>query len=364
MHISPMVQDAGEASSAVIEKEIQDDAAERGSAHSDKLQAVGSGLADAVSAAPTAATDAAVRIGNVGKTHLLAAGPEGVPSSTSRKIRWAHVGRQLDYVNIAVGIAFAVAAGVTSLEYEPATRVAYLYDATISYPEEEDSISGPAAVGVLYAALFVSALLIELLLFKARSPSEKLGSILHILLSGATALMLVLCLTAITKCFAGRLRPDFLARCQPTILSDQTVELFETATCTSSNIADVNQGRVSFPSGHSSSTMALGWFSCMYTVWSLYFRRGPQSRIKSERRRLRTQLLDLALLLLGIGQILAAWFIGVTRFIDNKHNISDIVGGFFLAIVLATPWFFRTAGEYMYLEAALGPSDPVAINIY
>jgi membrane-associated phospholipid phosphatase len=44
--------------------------------------------------------------------------------------------------------------------------------------------------------------------------------------------------------------------------------------------------------------------------------------------------------------LLLSWFIGITRFWDNRHNISDILGGFMIGVIFSTPAFLgRWQGE-------------------
>jgi hypothetical protein len=76
----------------------------------------------------------------------------------------------------------------------------------------------------------------------------------------------------------GRLRPDFLHRCRPDGVTATGFDIFQEVTCDAPNSDTVIDGRLSFPSGHSSNTMSLAWFTALYLVWSLYHRCGGGGR--------------------------------------------------------------------------------------
>lgn len=117
-------------------------------------------------------------------------------------------------------------------------------------------------------------------------------------------------LTDITKSAVGRLRPDFMARC---ILVNET--------CTGSLDA-IRQGRLSFPSGHSSTAWCIAVY---FALW--WYLNGVGSRLQR--------------VCLGFALLLLAALVGVTRLLDNKHHVDDVIGGSLLgsSISLALYYF-------------------------
>lgn len=43
------------------------------------------------------------------------------------------------------------------------------------------------------------------------------------------------------------------------------------------------------------------------------------------------------------------WSVGVSRFIDNKHHISDVLGGWFLATAVALMYAIRATALHKYV---------------
>jgi diacylglycerol diphosphate phosphatase/phosphatidate phosphatase len=93
-----------------------------------------------------------------------------------------------------------------------------------------------------------------------------LSSYIRFLVGAIACWSTVLFMTELIKGLGGRPRPDFLDRCQPTQAAEgaplDTLYLeFGSAkylTCTGSS-EDVYDGRMSFPSGHSSTAYIVGW---------------------------------------------------------------------------------------------------------
>ena len=123
----------------------------------------------------------------------------------------------------------------------------------------------------------------------------------HASLGLAEALALTLVTTVALKRAVGRLRPDFLARCQPDA----------SGACTGDS-DDILEGRQSFPSGHTLLSFAGGTFLTLYLWGKLQpFRTGGA----------------LWELLVILAPMAAATAIGVTRLSDHRHHWEDVLGG-------------------------------------
>lgn len=78
----------------------------------------------------------------------------------------------------------------------------------------------------------------------------------------------------------GRLRPDFLSRCQPAGAGSDTFALSwgqpaaANAACTPGAVsqADLEDGHWSFPSGHTSMAFVLATYSAVYCLWAFAIR--------------------------------------------------------------------------------------------
>jgi len=126
--------------------------------------------------------------------------------------------------------------------------------------------------------------------------------------------------TNFIKLKVGRFRPDFFDRCQ----YDAVKEV-----CTGP-YALVQEGRRSFPSGHSSSA----FFGCVFLMLFLagknrcfaYASTFPHSGI------LHSKFLRL---FIGISPLFASTFIAVSRYADHWHHPTDIIAGSCLGTLIA-----------------------------
>jgi membrane-associated phospholipid phosphatase len=109
-------------------------------------------------------------------------------------------------------------------------------------------------------------------------------------------------ITDVFKVFAGRLRPNFLARCNPSADGD----------CI--NIGSkVRDARLSFPSGHSSLSFACMFYLSCYIAGKLRLFRYDGGAIWKA--------------IACVIPLIMAGFIAVSRTLDYHHDYSDILGG-------------------------------------
>uniref|UniRef100_A0A0N5AUC8 AcidPPc domain-containing protein n=1 Tax=Syphacia muris TaxID=451379 RepID=A0A0N5AUC8_9BILA len=143
------------------------------------------------------------------------------------------------------------------------------------------------------------------------------------------AINMVIC--NMTKYFVGRLRPHFLDVCRPNInISECTDPLVYVTnyTCTFEGISGntvagyslKKNARLSFFSGHSSTTMHVAIFCAIY----LYAR--------LPRRMYGVSLLPIFQTIL----VVIALVVGYSRISDHKHHWSDVLCGFIVGIITGT----------------------------
>ncbi|XP_030322570.1 phospholipid phosphatase 1 isoform X1 [Calypte anna] len=125
-------------------------------------------------------------------------------------------------------------------------------------------------------------------------------------------------LTDIAKYSIGRLRPHFLAVCQPDWARiNCSLGYIENFSCQGDK-AKINEGRLSFYSGHSSFSMYCMLFLALYL----------QARMKGDWARLVRPTLQ-------FGLISASIYVGLSRVSDYKHHWSDVLTGLIQGAVVA-----------------------------
>jgi membrane-associated phospholipid phosphatase len=155
-------------------------------------------------------------------------------------------------------------------------------------------------------------------------------------------------------------RPDFLSRC---VAADDMLAVNAADTlnglqlqpgCTNMDIKKLEDGRMSFPSGHSSCSMAVGLFAALYMLWSLHWREGGALHSSLLRPassfigRIGKDVASLVVLLVLLFQIAWPWGVALSRFRDNRHNASDVVGGLLLAVSFVPVFVARLASSVSY----------------
>ncbi|XP_026130398.1 phospholipid phosphatase 1 isoform X3 [Carassius auratus] len=126
-------------------------------------------------------------------------------------------------------------------------------------------------------------------------------------------------LTDIAKYSIGRLRPHFLDVCKPdwTKINCTAGTYIEDFNCTG-DLTKVNEGRLSFYSGHSSFSMYCMLFLALYL----------QARMQAEWARLLRPTLQFFL-------IAASIYTGLSRVSDYKHHWSDVLAGLIQGAIVA-----------------------------
>ncbi|CAD2217611.1 PAP2 superfamily, putative [Angomonas deanei] len=165
------------------------------------------------------------------------------------------------------------------------------------------------------------------------------------------AVVLQLFMTQLMKNYAGRLRPDYIDRLHTAgfTASNTTLPSPMKDPQYYCNLMDqfpaLKEGRLSFPSGHSSTSFAC----CLSLTLFLFSYLRPGARQGSFAR-----------FCLAASPLLVAVFCAVSRTRDNKHNFSDILAGSLIGIVTPILSFyicFREAGGAAALFLARSDKD-------
>jgi len=283
-------------------------------------------------------------------------------------IDWKFVFTSQHYGTIIWGILIAASVGISHWVQKPAIRPFLNYDATISYTNTQgDKVPAAAAVLAPFGILIITLVFYEFFVFRFQNKTitHATATFVHFLADALCAFITSIFITEVTKFGAGRLRPDFLQSCGPQGgLAGQPARLaFATNAnsipCLISNL----DSRKSFPSGHASSSSVTMIYSIVYNLWSGYFRCNDASFMGFNRaagwrggRRFLREFGHGAYLVWNLAQFFFFWAVGVTRFTDNKHNISDVIGGWYLGTVVGIIYSLRAVVIHKYLALDIEPA--------
>jgi membrane-associated phospholipid phosphatase len=218
--------------------------------------------------------------------------PGAKPAGRRSKSRWAwfHRSHWLEW-----GVVLAASGAALGIEYKAGVnrRRVDLEDRRIGYSLRTDTVPNWTLAFTIGIPMTVMGL------WQIHEPSGHDAH--HAVLGLAEAFAFTLLATVGLKHAVGRLRPDFLERCQP--LPDGTCR---------GDPEDIREGRRSFPSGHTSLSFAGGTFLALYLWGKLRpFRSGGA----------------LWKILLILAPVAAAAAVGATRVTDHRHHWEDVLGG-------------------------------------
>ncbi|XP_035020834.2 phospholipid phosphatase 1 [Hippoglossus stenolepis] len=214
---------------------------------------------------------------------------------------------------ILVGLPFFI----LTPQHNPFKRGFFCNDESIRYPLKEDTISYQLLGGVMIPFTLIVVVCGECLsVYLSRVKKQSLGTkyvacvykAVGSYVFGAAASQ---SLTDVAKYSIGRLRPNFVAVCQPEWdrINCKTGGYIENFTCTGDKFL-VDEARLSFYSGHSSFSMYCMLFLVLYI----------QARLLSQWARLLRPMIQFFL-------IATAVYVGLSRVSDYKHHWSDVFTG-------------------------------------
>jgi membrane-associated phospholipid phosphatase len=236
-------------------------------------------------------------------------------------------------VSILVGLAFFLAGTFMT----PHCRSFRWSDASIQFPyDDTPTFPSWALVPIWAAPLVVYALVIAFAPEPRESfaaplphcssilpPVRKVHEFIVWALVQGESLVFTLMFTEPIKLYAGRLRPDFLSRLElsgiPGNFSDTRLQDL----CNATSIPIVREGRLSFPSGHSSVS------ACSMVPLIVFLVHHLQPFARSSLWRM----------VLCLSPFYLAVFVAVSRTRDHVHHFSDVLCGSLIgsfAAIIAT----------------------------
>ncbi|XP_045160338.2 phospholipid phosphatase 1-like isoform X2 [Mercenaria mercenaria] len=246
-------------------------------------------------------------------------------------------------ISVDVFIWFAVAVPVLFLFLHgtPYDRGFFCDDATLSFPYKQDKLSTSL---LLVAGVIVSVLVIVItevlnsIDIKCRRQCLSSDVIVHCVKNYAIFLagfILQQFVVEVVKSKMGVLRPNFFDVCKPQFNMSVCPGYITNYTCTGDDTKEIRDSRLSFPSGHSSLSMYIAVYFCMYI----------EDRLKISFSRILKLFLQAALIFIAI-------LCGVDRIIDNKHHPSDVVSGFLLGVVVAVFVYYKVGKSVLISPCA------------
>ncbi|XP_026209652.1 phospholipid phosphatase 1 isoform X2 [Anabas testudineus] len=222
---------------------------------------------------------------------------------------------------VLVGIPFVI----LNVQHRPFRRGFFCNDDSLKYPFKEDTISYQLLGGVMVPVTMLTMIFGECLLvyLKRIQSKSSFGSyVAYVYKAVGTFLFgaaMSQSLTDIAKYSIGRLRPHFLDICRPDwkLINCTSGAYIENFNCTG-DLTKVNEGRLSFYSGHSSFSMYCMLFLALYL----------QARLQTEWARLLRPTIQFFL-------IAASVFTGLSRVSDYKHHWSDVLTGLLQGAIMA-----------------------------
>ncbi|KAL8177871.1 UNVERIFIED_CONTAM: Phospholipid phosphatase 2 [Gekko kuhli] len=261
------------------------------------------------------------------------------------------LGSNLWFSLVAKTFVASLPSAILSLVNSPYKRGFYCDDNSIRYPYKADTITHGLMAGVTITCTtvivrkFTVSLGEAFLVYKKRLYSRSefnnyvaaLYKVLGTFLFGAAVSQ---SLTDLAKYTIGRLRPNFLAVCNPVWSKINCSEFVQLEFVCQGSIKNVTESRLSFYSGHSSFGMYCMMFLALYV----------QARFVGRWARLVRPTVQFFLLSFAI-------YVGYTRVSDYKHHWSDVLVGLLQGALIAILVVLYVSDFFKQRSPLLPPCD-------
>ncbi|ORX51526.1 acid phosphatase/Vanadium-dependent haloperoxidase [Piromyces finnis] len=242
---------------------------------------------------------------------------------------------QMSFILDWIFILLVIIATVPFAIIKPFEREFRLNDDTISHPYKEgESFSVPLLI-------FCTVGLPVILIVCYHTYTKDLKYSLHQSIMGfCVSISLTMFVTTLIKVSVGRYRPDFISRCQVNITKVEEIynsykfsnkidfgprNLYNTTICTNPDTSVIDEGRKSFPSGHSSFAFSTLTFLSLFLAGKIHLYDGNYIFWK---------------LVAALAPNILALYIAITRISDYRHHWQDIVVGSFIGIFFSVLSYF------------------------
>lgn len=213
---------------------------------------------------------------------------------------------------------------ILTLVSSPHKRGFYCDDRSIQYPYKADTITHGLMAGVtitcttVIVSLGEAYLVYRKLLYSRSEFNNYVAALYKVLGTFLFGAAISQSLTDLAKYMIGRLRPNFLAVCNPNWSKINCSVYMQLEDVCQGNIKDITESRLSFYSGHSSFGMYCMVFLALYV----------QARLVGRWARLVRPTVQFFLISFAI-------YVGYTRVADYKHHWSDVLVGLLQGALIA-----------------------------
>lgn len=206
---------------------------------------------------------------------------------------------------------------------KPFHRQFYLNDITIQHPFKERETVNVFEL-FLYSTVIPLAITFGIC-FILTTPKHKIYNTYIATMGLFLSVLITSLFTDILKNWIGRLRPDFLSRCEPAKDTPKD-KLVSIEVCTTTNLERLEDGFRTTPSGHSSISFAGLFFLTLFLL-------GQFQAINTKTSSTRT-------ILCFIPFLVACW-IALSRTEDYRHHFVDVLIGSCIGLIISTWQYFR-----------------------
>eukprot|EP01135_Chromosphaera_perkinsii_P005802 Nk52_evm2s366 gene=Nk52_evmTU2s366 len=236
-----------------------------------------------------------------------------------RNNHWFHSSYVVDWIICFLGIGGTYA---ISLNVAPFCRYDSFsdnhFDPMIGFPLKDDTVP-PWTLFFMCMVIPIGIIIL----------CERGSHSWHAVHCGALAVLIsnTICVvfTEFGKILAGRYRPDFLARCTAKGIKPHEYDLQKLCDITA-NDPMLRNGRLSFPSGHTSFAFCGGVFIALYLC--------GRFRLAS------SGLGHMYLVLCALIPIFLAFLVAISRTRDYRHNFSDVLAGMLIGVMASVFGYF------------------------
>ncbi|XP_063002936.1 phospholipid phosphatase 2 [Elgaria multicarinata webbii] len=247
---------------------------------------------------------------------------------------------------------------IFTLVNSPYKRGFYCDDTSIRYPYKPDTITHGVMAGVTIPCTVIivsagEAFLVYTKRLYTRSEFNKyLAALYKVVGTFLFGSAISQSLTDLAKYMIGRLRPNFLAVCDPDWSKVNCSGYIQLEDVCQGSIKDITESRLSFYSGHSSFGMYCMMFLALYV----------QARLVGRWARLVRPTVQFFLLSFAI-------YVGYSRVSDYKHHWSDVLVGLLqggliaILVVYYVSDFFKERPPMSHDEKDLGRKASVPLPL-
>eukprot|EP01026_Neomeris_dumetosa_P050757 TRINITY_DN4456_c0_g1_i10.p1 TRINITY_DN4456_c0_g1~~TRINITY_DN4456_c0_g1_i10.p1 ORF type:complete len:321 (-),score=16.69 TRINITY_DN4456_c0_g1_i10:358-1320(-) len=273
-----------------------------------------------------------------------------------KRVDWRFVLANQNWSTWLISIPALVLLGVAHWNIKPKEREFYITHAQISYKYENiESISATAALVLQLGAWIIFAGISEFYSHRERHEwgwTRSLTLFLHFTLDTFQSFFVSMMAQQCSAVAVGKWRPDFLGRCKPTY-SDPSfyddpawMHPLTRDDCQNPSSGAITAGLWGFPSGHAQFVLTIWAHGTVYALWTTYFRR-PMNRFNQPlglQARLWKEFVQVVVLFYVLITFAWAYIVSLSRYLDNKHAIEDIVAGMMLGIIFGVIYCIRAIG--------------------